>query len=299
MKHYAVLDIGGGTIKHAVMDEQAETLKSGITKTPVQGMNATFAILKDIVREYQKEYTLNGVALSVPGAVEIVTGYIHFAGAVTDLMGRNVKEELNDLGLPIELDNDVNCVTLAEKWKGSAMDCDNFVCIAAGTGIGGGIFINGKLYRGRLGMAGEFGLMALRFDNKLETVMQRGSFSALGSTRALVEDASARMDFAVTGEDIFRLADQGNSDALAALENFYDALAIGTANLIHVLAPEKILIGGGVSAQTVVVKEVRNRIARIRKPALDITEVESCSFKNEAGKVGALYHFLTMQGILS
>lgn len=299
MKYYAVLDIGGGSIKHAVMDEQAETLKSGVTLTPIQGTNATFVILKDIVREYQKEFTLNGVALSVPGAVDIVTGYIHYAGAVTDLMGRNVKEELNDLCLPIELDNDVNCVTLAEKWKGSAMDCDNFVCIAAGTGIGGGIFINGKLYRGRLGMAGEFGLMALRFDNQLETVLQRGSFSALGSTRALVKDASTRMGSSVTGEEIFSLEEQGDIDAAAALENFYDALAIGTANLIHVLAPEKILIGGGVSAQTVVVKEVRNRIARFRKSALDITEVASCSLKNEAGKVGALYHFLTMQKILS
>lgn len=297
MNHYVVLDIGGGTIKHSVMDEKAKTLKSGVTLTPMQGTNATFAIIKEIVRHYQKGFTLNGIALSVPGAVDIVNGYIHFAGAVTDLMGKYLKDELNDLGLPIELDNDVNCVTLAEKWMGSAVDCENFVCIAAGTGIGGGIFINGKLYRGRLGMAGEFGLMALRFDNELETVMQRGSFSSLGSTRALVEDASARIGSSVTGEEIFRLANQGDADALAALDIFYDALAIGSANLIHVLAPEKILIGGGVSAQSVVVKEVRKRIARIRKAALEITEVDSCFFKNEAGKIGALYHFLTMQGI--
>lgn len=298
MKHYAVLDVGGGSIKHSVMDENAETLQSGNTLTPMQGTNATFVILKDIIREYQKEFNLYGVALSVPGAVDIVSGYVYYAGAVTDLMGKNLKEELNDLGLPIELDNDVNCITLAEKWMGSAVACENFVCIAAGTGIGGGIFINGKLYRGRLGMAGEFGLMALRFDDQLETVMQRGSFSSLGSTRALVEDASKRMGSLVTGEEIFKLADQGNVDALAALESFYDALAIGTANLIHILAPEKILIGGGVSVQSVVVKEVRNRIARIRKSALDITEVNACHFKNEAGKVGALYHFLTMQGII-
>ncbi|HHQ8914824.1 TPA: ROK family protein, partial [Bacillus cereus] len=152
MPQYVVIDIGGTTIKHSVMNHEAEFLKTGVTTTPKQGGNGIFNCLLDIVNYYKKSFLIKGVALSVPGAVNPEDGYVYFAGAVTDLTNRSLKKELSILNLPIELENDANCATLAEKWRGNATQCESFVCITAGTGIGGGIFINGDLYRGEKGM---------------------------------------------------------------------------------------------------------------------------------------------------
>jgi beta-glucoside kinase len=295
MNYYVVMDIGGSSIKHSVVNEKVEFLQTGVDTTPIQNKNLTIPLLIKIIENYKKDFTLNGVALSVPGAVDPKSGYIYFAGSVTDIMDRNLKEELEVVKIPIELDNDVNCVTLAEKWKGNAQECENFICIAAGTGIGGGIFINGDLYRGQRGMAGEFGLMALSYDSHLESVIDRHSFSNLGSTRALVSDASNQLNYTVTGKEIFHLLKEGNKEILTSLDEFYNALAIGVSNIIHAFAPEKVLIGGGISAQPVVIEEVQKRIYAIRKEALDISKVESCYLQNDAGKIGALYHFMKQQ----
>jgi beta-glucoside kinase len=299
MSYYVVIDIGGSSIKHSVITEQAGFIVSGVDRTPTQGKNLTIPLLTRIIEKYKKEYPLNGVGLSVPGAVDPKSGYIYFAGAVTDLMKKHLREELEAVSVPIELDNDVNCVTLAEKWKGNAQDCENFVCIAAGTGIGGGIFINGDIYRGQMGMAGEFGLMTLSYDQQLESVIDRYSFSNLGSTRALVSDTSNQLNRSVTGEEIFTLLQQENPKVLQSLDEFYHAMAIGVCNIVHAFAPEKVLIGGGISAQPIVLNEVRKRISTIRKEVLDISKIESCYFKNDAGKIGALYHFMKQQQVKS
>ncbi|KYG27770.1 ROK family protein [Priestia endophytica] len=296
MAQYVVIDIGGTTIKHAVMNHEAECLKSGSITTPKQGEKQIFNSLLDIINSYQKSFMIRGVALSVPGAVNPENGYVYFAGAVTDLTGRYLKKELSTLHLPIELENDANCATLAEKWRGNATECESFICITAGTGIGGGIFINGDLYRGRKGMAGEFGLMSLLFDEQLETALDRFSFSNMGSTRALVEDVSNGLDQKVSGEEIFLLQD--NITVNASLNKFYNAFTSGCTNIIHALAPEKLLIGGGISSQPEFINEIKKRMEKIRKETLDITEVSSCYFKNDAGKVGALYHFLKRQKII-
>lgn len=295
MASYAVIDLGGTSIKHSVMDENGAVLCSGSIPTPHQGQEATFPALSGIVQAYCQAYPIHGIALSIPGAVDCNSGYVYFAGAVKDIEHRSVKEELAFLNLPIELDNDANCAALAEKWKGNARECLNFVCFTAGTGIGGGIFINGDIYRGRHGLAGEFGLMTLRFDQQLETIVNRYSFSNLGSARSLTDRFYSGTGKQIDGAELFELANQGDHQAALELDRFYDALAVGTANIIHSLAPEKVLIGGGISAQPAVIREVQKRVKRIWPEAVQTSDIDSCFFKNDAGKTGALFHFLTRQ----
>ncbi|MDA7027679.1 ROK family protein [Bacillus sp. CLL-7-23] len=292
---YAVIDLGGTSIKYSIMDENGTMLHSGSTPTPVQGSGETFSALRTIVQTYQTEYDIQGIALSIPGAVDCKTGYVYFAGAVKDIEHHSVKEELSDLKLPIELDNDANCAAAAEKWKGNARGCQNFVCLTVGTGIGGGIFINGEMVRGRNGLAGEFGLMTLQFDDQLHTVVDRYSFSNLASARSLTENFYDQTKQRVNGIELFELAAQGDADAQTAIESFYNALAVGAVNIIHALAPEKILIGGGVSAQTSVIDEVVQRVRQIWPEAVQTTEIDRCFFENEAGKVGALCHYIKQQ----
>lgn len=299
MSYYVVMDIGGTFIKHSVMNEIAESMTASSTPTPKQGDNEIFSCMKKIIEDYRQQYEIEGIALSIPGLNEPISGLVYSTSAISDFTGKNLKEELKEFGLPIEFENDVNCVTLAEKWKGNAIDCQSFVCVTSGTGIGGGIFINGDLYRGQRGMAGEFGLMALKYDENLETILKRYSFSQISSTKVLAGTMSEKLGKSLNGEALFTMASEGNKEVIAALDDFFNGFAVGIANIIHALAPEKILIGGGISAQPSLIKELKDRVAIMSRNAVDITEIDSCYFKNDAGKIGALYHFFKRQNRIS
>lgn len=116
----------------------------------------------------------------MPGVIDTERGYMITGGALTDLDSFAFKDELEKyIGLPVELENDVNCVALAEKWKGNAKNCNNFICMTIGTGVGGAIFINNKLIRGNNFSAGEFGFMLL---DKRENYSEK-TLSMLGSVK--------------------------------------------------------------------------------------------------------------------
>ncbi|UOY92242.1 ROK family protein [Ectobacillus sp. JY-23] len=298
METFVVFDIGGTAIKHALMTKEGNILEEGSVPTPGQGNGETIPLLASIIEAYKEKSPVSGIAMSVPGAIEVKSGYVYFMGAVTDLQHINIKHVLEErTGLPVEADNDVNCVALAEKWKGNAQDCENFVCVTVGTGIGGGIFINGDLYRGKHSMAGEFGLMTLHAEGELAQLVQTHSFSQSASTRSLIDNVANKYPDA-DGKRVFELAAQGDEAALAAIDKFYTFLAIGLHNIVYSLAPEKILLGGAISAREDFASRIRMNMKEIRPETAELTEIDVCQFRNQAGKIGALYHFLKMRQLL-
>lgn len=117
--------------------------------------------------------------------------------------------------------------------------------------------------------------MTLQFDQQLDTIVNRYSFSNLGSAHSLTDQFFYKTGKQVDGVELFNLADRNNQLAQTELMHFYDALAVGTANIIHLLAPEKVLIGGGISAQPVVIHEVKKRVACIWPEAVHTSEIDS------------------------
>ncbi|MFY0760250.1 ROK family protein [Metabacillus dongyingensis] len=298
MELAAVFDIGGTSVKSAVMNSDGKVIESNVHQTPPQGNNEIFTMLIDQTEEYKQKYPIKGIALSVPGAVDVHTGNVFFAGAVTDLQNKRVKEELKCLKLPIELENDANCAALAEKWKGNAIANNHFVVLTVGTGIGGSIFINNELYRGRQGMAGEFGLMCLQITEKLPLLMETATLSRLGSTWNLIDRVNNRLHQAYTGEEIFDLYQKKNQVITEEVEAFFTALAVGTVNIIHSLAPEKILFGGGVSSQEAFISLLKDKIGLIRPEALELTNIDHCRYFNQSGLLGALHHYHRQRNIV-
>ncbi|MGE8078029.1 ROK family protein [Peribacillus loiseleuriae] len=295
MKKYLVYDIGGTSVKYSVMDEHANVLESSSSPTPPQGDGQIYKFIIDTTKKYKNKWDLSGVALSVPAAVDVKSGYVHYAGQVTDFIGRSIKEELVDIGLPVELENDANCATLAEKWKGNAQECNSFICMTIGTGIGGGIFLDGKLRRGRKGMAGEVGLMIMSSTESLDTLVETSTFSRLGSTWNLLNRVFLKTGEKLTGEELIDRYNKNDTSVQGEVEAFFDAIAIGTANLIHIFAPEKILYGGGISEQVGFTSHINKRLKKIRPEIVGITEIDVCKFRNLAGQVGALRNFLNYQ----
>lgn len=290
--YYIVFDIGGTSIKYSIMNENGEILISESEDTPEQGNNKTQKLLVDIINKYKKIYKLEGVAMSVPGGIDD-NGYIHFMGQVIDLQDMYLDKYIKEnTGLDCTYDNDVNCVAMAEKYMGNAVNNKNFVCITIGTGIGGAIFINNQLYRGNRGMAGEFGINILEYNILNSNIIECKSFSKLGSTYNLIDRVNNLKSKKLDGKKVFELAENGDFEVQKLIEDFYFYLAVGIYNIVYSLAPEKILIGGGLSSRDDLVKNIEDKLKLLNKDILEFVKIDTCKFKNESGKIGALYNFL-------
>lgn len=291
--YYIVFDIGGTSIKYSLMNENGEMVTSESTETPEQGYGKTQKLLVDIIDNYKKDYKLDGVAMSVPGGIED-DGYIHFMGQVTDLQDMYLNKYIKEhTGLDCTYDNDVNCVAMAEKYMGNAVDNKNFVCITIGTGIGGGVFINNQLYRGYRGMAGEFGINILEHRISELEDMEYRTFSRLGSTYNLISRVNKLKNMNLDGKQVFELAEKGDEEVQKLIEDFYFALAIGIYNISYSFAPEKVLIGGGLSVRNDLIENIESKLKLLNKDILEFVKIDTCKFQNESGKIGALYNFLT------
>ena len=162
-------------------------------------------------------------------------------------------------GLPARLSNDANCAALAETVAGAAVGCRNMILITLGTGVGGGIILDGKIVSGLGGAGGEPGHSLLVLDGEPCTCGRRGCWEAYASATALIRQgkraAAAHPDSllndypALTGRDVFNAADRGDAAAQAVLEQYYVYVAAGITDLVNTLAPEMVLIGGGISRQ--------------------------------------------------
>ncbi|ULT56695.1 ROK family protein [Neobacillus drentensis] len=295
MKAYMVFDIGGTYIKYAVMDETAKKFKSGKLMTPKDGLEIFLQTLQRIVEQYSDDFDLQGIAVSSPGSVDVKTGFIGGASAIPYIHGVNMTGLIKErTGLQTAIENDANCAALAEGWLGAAKGTDYYICIVIGTGIGGSIVLNQSILRGAKLHGGEFGYMIMGAPFQEEPL--QGTWSLVASTNALVEEVKKGKLLGkgtLDGEEVFRLAEEGDSVAQECLTEFYKRLAIGIYNLKYALDPEKILIGGGISKQQDVIAGINRELKRLRDDISTLhIEVEACQFGNDANLIGALFHFL-------
>lgn len=288
-------DVGGTKTKYSLVNESGEILESGSFSTK-DNKEIIFSNVKSIVEEFKnKNYSIDGLAFSMPGVIDVKNGHMITGGALRDLYDFPFKEKLEQyIGIPVELENDVNCVALAEKWQGNAKDCENFVCLTVGTGVGGAIYIDGKMVRGTKYAAGEFGFMITdRREN-----YEEASLSMSGSVRGGLIQTYARKKGInweeLNGEKIFELAENGDKIALEVIDDFYTSLAYSVYNLSVSLNPEKILIGGEITRREDFIKIIEDKVEIIKKDVcpLKMPIIERCKFLNDSGKIGAVYHFI-------
>ena len=294
MKNYLVIDVGGTSMKCAVLDEDANIKEITTIKTPLT-LEDMYQKIKECFDSFL-EYDIQGLALSMPGAVDSETGIIGGASAIDYIHGPNIKSDLEKkLGVCVEMENDANCAALAEVFKGAASDVNDCCFIVSGTGIGGAVVKNKRIHTGKHLHGGEFGYMIAEFDFDSKEMY---TWSDIGSTVAVVKSVAKQLNVDVetlNGKDIFDHY-HDNSIYEKAVDKYYFTLAKGIYNLQYAYDPEKIVIGGAISIREDLLDEVNQRldvifdsvkIAKIRPVVL------TCQFHNEANLIGALYHFLT------
>lgn len=298
MKKYIVFDIGGSSVKHAIITEDGEFIAKGSYKSERENFELFKASMIEEIEKAKKNYNVEGVAISAPGGVDSDTGIIGGASALPCIHGPNFKKIFGeDLGLNLEIENDANCAALGEVWKGAAKDNNDVLFVVCGTGIGGAIIKDKKIHKGNNLHGGEFGYSILKYDGNDERFKFK-MWSHVGSTGALIKDVAKRKGISeddINGKVIFELAEKGDKDCIEAIDNFYFYNAIGIFNLQYIYDPEKILIGGAISNREEFIDKINEKLDVIIKDveyARIRPTIERCKFKNDANLLGALFNYI-------
>lgn len=292
-----VLDVGGTFVKYALMDDEAQLYEKGSLDTPHTTLEAFVQLICDLYHTYQDE--VDGLALSLPGNIDSDTGQIFAPGALTFQANVNIIEELHRyLDIPIAVENDGKSAALAEVWKGNLADCQDGIVLVLGSGIGGGIIHQRKLIKGSHFFAGEVSYLT----TDLSGIDLSNIFAMKASTIALVMHVAnlKNIDFhSIDGKIVFEWIKAGDKEACIAFDDMTTALAHQIYNLQCLFDPEKILIGGGVSKQTILIETIQKKLDAlyVNIPfTIPHAKVEACLHHNDSNLIGALYHYQVQFG---
>lgn len=255
------VDLGGTNLRTAVIDESGQIIRRVRRATPQGEIKAEAigdAIVAAVAACVAPGDEIASAAIMVPGTVDSSNETVIQAPNLSALDGFNLKAYLqSQWSHSVLLENDANAAAVGEMWKGSARGCGSVVCLTLGTGIGGGIVLDGKLWRGALGAAAEIGHMTMEPSSKIECACgNTGCLEVFASATAIARMArdglwnypdSLLHDGAGTAEIVFNAAMKNDALALQIFETVGRYLGIATASLINILNPEVIVFGGGVA----------------------------------------------------
>ena len=253
------VDLGGTHLRVALVDDTGRILKQHKQDTP-KGDSAEDIIdaLVSVAERWGcNELPVVAVSIMVPGAVDCAKAVVVQAPNLPSLVKFPLKTELEKrLGWPVYLENDANAAVVGEMWQGAARGCHDVVSVTLGTGVGGGVILNGKLWRGSHGSGGEIGHTTVDPFSGLKCKCgNTGCLELFASATAIVRmtremlssfpETSLKSD-ELTAERVYDAGKQGDELALAVFNRFGMYLGIGLANLINLIDPQIIVLTGGV-----------------------------------------------------
>ena len=301
------IDVGGTKVLGGVVDETGKVLTTARKDTPRQGGSALTQTIADVAKELLEKYHVSSVGVSAAGFVSSDRKTMLATPNIADWNGVDLDNQLTKLiGLPVVIENDANAAAWGEAKFGAGKNQDHMMMLTVGTGIGGGIVVNGALYRGAYGIAAEFGHLRVVPEGHLCGCGARGCFEQYASGNALLRHAreaiSASPEVArnllsrgdgtvagLTGHAITEAARDGDPVALAAFNTTGQWLGAGIASLSVLLDPACVVIGGGViDAGEILLKPTRESLERNMPFAgkHPYPEIIAAELGNEAGLVG-------------
>ncbi len=282
------IDLGGTKIAGVLATPSGKVLMDVQIPTEAnQGKARVISNISKVIDTLIKSHKvkIKAIGIGAPGPILYEKGIVVEAPNMPGWKRVHLKEIFEkEFRVPVFVDNDANCAALAEAWFGAGKFVKHFLYITVSTGIGGGIIIDKKLYRGAIGAAGEFGHMIIDSENKYQCACgNHGCLEALASGTAIKK---------ITGMDAIAAhlaAHQGDKKAKKALDEVAHYLAIGIANLVNIFNPEMIVIGGGLSNMWqhigLPVKKEFKKYA-LTLPAKSVKIVRA-KLKGDAGVLGA------------
>ena len=311
-KNIIGIDLGGTSVKLAFVSPEGELLEKWSIPTNIleNGKHIIPDIISSINEKLksvgQTTVDFQGIGMGSPGKVDVlartVVGAYNLGWSELQEIGKAFEDVL---GFPFYIGNDANVAALGEQWKGAGQGNENVVMLTLGTGVGGGIVVNGQLVTGEGGAAGEIGHLTVDMQNMTAcTCGKYGCLEAVASATGIVNLAhhiatKSNLDSAVrasidngeevTSKEIFDVAKTGDAFACQIVDQFVDYLALAISHIANTLSPSHIVIGGGVSAAGEFLREKISRTAQdyMFLPIRQTCQIVLAELGNDAGVIGA------------
>lgn len=264
------VDVGGTTVAAGLVTADGQVLEHVQAPTHARGPGSALETIVEVLdrlrdRARARGVAVSGVGVGIPGTVDAERGVVGVdVNYVPELAGAPLAERLGArVDAPVFVDNDVNALVLAEWTWGAGRGARSLVMLALGTGVGGGIVLDGRLQRGAAGSAGELGHVPIDFDGPPCICGGRGCLKAFVSGTDIARRAEERLGRPVGAAEVFQLAATGQAEAAAIVDEVCRALGAGLAVIVNGLNPERVLLAGSVA------KSLRPLEARIRASLAD------------------------------
>ncbi len=305
------IDIGGTNLRGALVDSEGNILKRAkILSEADQGIDKLIENLTSFIANISKGEKVANIGLGIPGIIDSKTGIITQAPNIMNVNDYPLRSVLNEkLGsdLNVVIENDANSAAVGEWWMGSAKAVNSMIMITLGTGVGGGIVLDGKLWTGADGMAGEIGHITIYPEGALCNCGNYGCLESYASARAIrrmvkegLEDKHLNTVLRETTENahiedipriVMEAATAGDKFSLRIWKEVGTALGIGIADLVNLLNIEMVVIGGGVSNAwdlfiNTTIEEAKKRAFRA---PMQRAEIKKGLLKDDAGILGSVY----------
>lgn len=288
-----VFDIGGTSIKYgSCLDGKLSEPSELPTNASAGGRHVIDTILSLI----RKESQYDAIGISTAGQVNADTGSIIFANSnLPGYTGMQIRKELEQLfSVPVMVENDVNCAAMGEAAYGAGQDYDSFLCLTYGTGVGGAIVENKKIYHGSSFSAGEFGGIVTHGSiNAASQDVFDGCYERFASTSALVRSAQALDPSLTNGRIIFSRLQESMVRKL--VDQWIDEILLGLITITHIFNPPCIVLGGGIMVQPYITERINLLLKDRIMPSFAHVKILPAQLGNCAGLLGI--HYLTRQYI--
>ena len=299
MGKYLTIDIGGTRIKYTLLDEQGNSLQATDScKTP-DNREDFLAQIQAIIARFPD---LDGLAFSLPGKVDTKTGTVYFGGSLPYLDGLCLKEVFADKAAAVAVQNDAKAAAQAELWLGNLRGVSDGVALILGTGVGGGVVLDGKLRLGSHFQAGEVSMMVTDYGASQPVAAGRTNSAVAFVRRVNTAIGNSDLD---DGKAAFAAIQAGHAEARAIFQAYCRSVAYQILTLQATLDVTTYVIGGGISAQDILLEEIAAQFAAIGQshPILETNipkdlVIRRARFGNDANLYGALYNLLDQEGKL-
>ncbi len=293
MKTYLTLDVGGSAIKYALMQEDLTIIEKSSVKTPMDTLDNFIETIGKIYDQYESQ--IEGMALSMPGIIDPEKGYQFTGGALKYIDKLDTVKVLKErCPTNITIGNDAKCAANAEIGYGNLQDIQDGAVVILGTGIGGCLIKDHKVHTGRHFSAGEFSFVKTDYH---DVVSWDHAWSTRTGIKGLLERVQEQLDSDkdYSGIEIFEMANNGNEKVIAGINQFCLEVATQIFNVHIIFDCEKVAIGGGISAQPLLIELIQKNLDDIYNGlGFDVyhPEIVPCYFRNDANLIGALYQHI-------
>ncbi|NWF93090.1 MAG: ROK family protein [Syntrophaceae bacterium] len=310
-------DVGATNVRIGVVTPEGEILER--IEYPIDSSGKASALLEQLVsnlndlseQRIKRANHLIGIGVGIAGTIDLERGIVYESPNIKDLKGFRIRDFFREkISRPVVIENDANAFTLGEGWMGAAKGCQHYCGLTLGTGVGGGIVVEGRLLRGAEGLAGEVGHMVIYSEGPACGCGGRGCLEVYASGTAIRRMALEAIERGVgggilkwvgrdlarvTSEKVFEVAQYGDIEAQEIFNEMGRYLGLGLVNLINLFNPERIVIGGKVSQAWdyfigSVTETIRERAMEGPKERVEIVRAR-CG--DDAGILGAAYSALS------